>query len=159
MLIFELVPSKQQMHDKLYSLTEKLKSVLKSLWFCYGERLSQNYRRSGQQALCSQPFTCCKTATLESKSRTGTRQTILHNFKWLNFLCLSSPSATFALQHGGFEPREWLAAKGLLLAYSLFLNRDVKVIGSEFSNARYQIIFLLKNSMYYSSQHCNRWSN
>ena len=23
------------------------------------------------------------------------------------------PSATFALQHGGFVPREWLAAKGL----------------------------------------------
>ena len=30
-----------------------------------------------------------------------------------NFLCLSCPSATFALQHGGFVPREWLAAKGL----------------------------------------------
>ena len=27
--------------------------------------------------------------------------------------CLSCPSATFALQHGGFVPREWLAAKGL----------------------------------------------
>ena len=32
-----------------------------------------------------------------------------------NFLCLSYPSATFALQHNGFVPREWLAAKGLLL--------------------------------------------
>ena len=32
-----------------------------------------------------------------------------------NFLCLSCPSATFALQHGGFVPREWLAAKGLLV--------------------------------------------
>ena len=30
-----------------------------------------------------------------------------------NFLCLSCPSATFALQRGGFVPREWLAAKGL----------------------------------------------
>ena len=28
-----------------------------------------------------------------------------------NFLCLSCPNATFALQHGGFLPREWLAAK------------------------------------------------
>ena len=28
-----------------------------------------------------------------------------------NFLCLSCPSVTFALQHGGFVPR--LAAKGL----------------------------------------------
>ena len=28
--------------------------------------------------------------------------------------CLSSPSATFALQRGDFVPREWLAAKSLL---------------------------------------------
>ena len=32
-----------------------------------------------------------------------------------NCLCLSCPSVTFALQHGGFVPRECLAAKGLLL--------------------------------------------
>ena len=31
-----------------------------------------------------------------------------------NFLCLSCPSATLALQYGGFVPRDWLAAKGLL---------------------------------------------
>ena len=31
-----------------------------------------------------------------------------------DFLCLSCPSATFALQHGGFVPRAGLAAKGLL---------------------------------------------
>ena len=65
--------------------------------------------------------------------------------KCLNFLCLSSPSATFALQHGGFVPREWLAAKGLCLATAYFLDMDVKVIGFEFSNARYQIILMLKN--------------
>ena len=29
-----------------------------------------------------------------------------------NFLCLSCPSATFALQYSGFVPREWLAEKG-----------------------------------------------
>ena len=28
--------------------------------------------------------------------------------------CLSCPSATFALQRGGFVLREWLASKGLL---------------------------------------------
>ena len=28
--------------------------------------------------------------------------------------CLSCPSATFAHQYGGFVPREWLPAKGLL---------------------------------------------
>ena len=51
---------------------------------------------------------------LESKSLTGTRPTKLkgiHDFKW-NFLCLSCPSATFGLRHGGFVPRERLAAKG-----------------------------------------------
>ena len=31
-----------------------------------------------------------------------------------NFLCLSCPSATLVLQHRGFLPREWLAAKVLL---------------------------------------------
>ena len=31
-----------------------------------------------------------------------------------NFLCLFCPSATCALQHGGFVTCEWLAAKGLL---------------------------------------------
>ena len=36
-----------------------------------------------------------------------------------NFLRLSCPSETFALQHGGFVSREWLAAKGLLLAICL----------------------------------------
>ena len=30
-----------------------------------------------------------------------------------NFLCLSPPSASLALQYGRFVPREWLAAKGL----------------------------------------------
>ena len=36
-----------------------------------------------------------------------------------NFLGLSCPSATFASQHGGFVPREWKAAKGLLRQHSL----------------------------------------
>ena len=40
-----------------------------------------------------------------------------------NFLCLSCPSAFFALHQGGFVPREWLVAKGLvhcLLLFTLF---------------------------------------
>ena len=36
-------------------------------------------------------------------------------FQIMYVFCLSCPSATFALQRGGFAPREWLAAKGLLL--------------------------------------------
>ena len=35
-------------------------------------------------------------------------------FQIMYVFCLSCPSATFALQRGGFVPREWLAAKGLL---------------------------------------------
>ena len=35
-------------------------------------------------------------------------------FQIMYVFCLSCPSATFALQPGGFVPREWLAAKGLL---------------------------------------------
>ena len=31
---------------------------------------------------------------------------------------MSCPSAIFALHHGGFVPREWLAPKGLLLSGS-----------------------------------------
>ena len=34
-------------------------------------------------------------------------------FQIVYVFCLSCPSATFALQRGGFVPHEWLAAKGL----------------------------------------------
>ena len=37
-----------------------------------------------------------------------------YHFK-LYVFCLSCRSATFALQRGGFVPREWLAAKGLFV--------------------------------------------
>ena len=60
----------------------------------------------------------CLRATVARPRRTGKRQTKCLRTKGIilnsNFLCLSYPSATFALQHGGFVPREWLAAKGLL---------------------------------------------
>ena len=39
--------------------------------------------------------------------------------------CLSCPSATFAHQHGGFVPREWLPAKSLfnyILRFTAFLS-------------------------------------
>ena len=36
-------------------------------------------------------------------------------FKIMFVSCLSCSSATSVLQHGGFVPREWLAAKGLLV--------------------------------------------
>jgi len=34
------------------------------------------------------------------------------SFKIIYAFCLPCPNATFALQHAGFVPREWLAAKG-----------------------------------------------
>ena len=51
-----------------------------------------------------------KVALGQDKQKTYTGEYIIVNG---NFLCLSCPSATFSLQHGGFVPREWLAAKGL----------------------------------------------
>ena len=48
------------------------------------------------------------------QSRTGTRQKKTSIILNCNFLCLSCLSATFAHQHGGFVPREWLPAKGLM---------------------------------------------
>ena len=36
-----------------------------------------------------------------------------YHLKILNAFYLSCPSATFALQQGGFVPRKWPAAKGL----------------------------------------------
>ena len=45
----------------------------------------------------------------------GTRQTKKLPFKITYVFCLSCPSATFALQRGGFVPGEWLAAKGRAL--------------------------------------------
>ena len=42
-----------------------------------------------------------------------------YHFKLCMSFCLSCPSATFALQHGSFVPREWPAAKGLFVISSL----------------------------------------
>ena len=49
--------------------------------------------------LFSWSFSLYISATLESK---------------VSAFCLFCPSATFALQRGGFVPLEWQAAKGLL---------------------------------------------
>ena len=46
-------------------------------------------------------------------------------FQIMYVFCLSCPSATFALQHGGFVPREWLAKGLLLFQFSIWvLNLD-----------------------------------
>ena len=42
-------------------------------------------------------------------------------FKIMYVFCLSCPIATFALQRGGFVPREWLAAKGLSMVSLSFV--------------------------------------
>ena len=51
-------------------------------------------------------------------------------FKIMYVFCLSCPSATFALQHGGFVPRDCLAAKGLLGFTKRFLKRLVLTYSS-----------------------------
>ena len=43
-------------------------------------------------------------------------------FKIMYVFCLSCPSANFSLQRGGFVPREWLTAKGLLCAKFSIVN-------------------------------------
>ena len=48
------------------------------------------------------------------KSRENIREIWRSEGAFVYVFCLSCPSATFALQHSGFVPREWLAAKGLL---------------------------------------------
>ena len=80
--------------------------------------LSQHFRQQNEfwleplnkQAICNQSFTWYRTAKLESKRRTGRKQT-----KWA--LCLSCPSAFLVLQHatGFFVQHEILVAKGLVL--------------------------------------------
>ena len=44
-----------------------------------------------------------------------------------DFLCLSHPSLTFALQHGSFVPREWLAAKGAIWRPEQCMHMYVKI--------------------------------
>ena len=66
-----------------------------------------------RQALGSQPFTWYKTivrwkAKVALLGQDKTKD--VDNFNG-DFLCLPCPTATFALQHGGFVPREWLSAK------------------------------------------------
>ena len=51
----------------------------------------------------------------EQKSHSGQDKQKTYIILNGNFLCLSCPSATFALQHGGFGPREWLVNKGYFL--------------------------------------------
>ena len=52
--------------------------------------------------------------------------------------CLSCPSAAFALQRGGFVPREWLAAKGLFNEVS-FWEILIGAIGKCFKRTLYLI--------------------
>ena len=54
------------------SLLRKTVEILK---FCYHGNVTSHFSLLSLQALCSQPFTWYKTAALESKSSTGTRQT------------------------------------------------------------------------------------
>ena len=56
------------------------------------------------------PFWRAKVALGQDKQRKL-------SFQIIYVFCLSCPSATSALQRGGFVPREWLAAKGLFYEF------------------------------------------
>ena len=55
-----------------------------------------------------------KPPCLRAKGALGQDKQRKLPFKIMCSFCLSCPSATFARQHGGFVPRELLAAKNLL---------------------------------------------
>ena len=64
-----------------------------------------------------------KTTVLECK-KVALRQDKQRKlpFQIMYVFCLSSPSATFALQRGCFVPGEWLPAKGLLGSFRACLH-------------------------------------
>ena len=68
----------------------------------------------------NRPFAACHSRSTKSPCRDakvalGQDQQKAYIILNGNFLCLSCPSATFASRHGGFVPREWQAAKDLLV--------------------------------------------
>ena len=65
-----------------------------------------------------------KPPRLRAKAALGQDKQRKLPFKITYVFCLSCPSANFALQRGGFVPREWLAAKGLL--YHLIVKKISK---------------------------------
>ena len=63
----------------------------------------------------NRPFTashsrCTKPPRWRAKVALGQDKQKTYIILNVNFLCLSCPRATFALQHGGFVPHECLAA-------------------------------------------------
>jgi len=59
-----------------------------------------------------------------------------------NFFCLSCPSETFALQHSGFAPCEWLASNNLLF-WNAVQQKNYKSNSSPQGMAFDELIFLL----------------
>ena len=70
-------------------------------WILCSKTLNRLFAASHSRGT-NPPFWRAKVALGQDKQKTY--YIILNG----NFLCLSCPSATFALQHGGFVPREWL---------------------------------------------------
>ena len=71
--------------------------------------------------------------------------------------CWSCPSATFASQQGGFVPREWKAAKGLLSRLTLVMqeNRDIshlRVLPRAIPNSFF-IMFILDERLLIKEEH------
>ena len=96
----------------------------------------QTQRNQTEAPRVNRPFAAShsggtKPQCWRAKNRSGTRQIRAYIILNGNFLCLSCPSATFALQHGGFVPREWLAVKGLFHTLYYFMRNFCNLIGLE----------------------------
>ena len=65
----------------------------------------------------------------------------------MNFLCLTCPSASFALQFGDFLPRDRSAAKGPLKSTSLILHKRALPLIYFSSNSEHAIPLLLRSNI------------
>ena len=102
-----------------YSTPHPLSTSQKNEIYCF-DSLNYCLRHWAAVWFVNRPFTAShsrgtKPPRLRAKVTLGQDKQKIYIIWHGNFICLSCPSASFALQHGGFVPREWLAAKGLLL--------------------------------------------
>ena len=102
-----------------YSTPHPLSTSQKNEIYCF-DSLNYCLRHWAAVWFVNRPFTAShsrgtKPPRLRAKVTLGQDKQKIYIIWSGNFICLSCSSASFALQHGGFVPREWLAAKGLLL--------------------------------------------
>ena len=95
------------------------KGTSKTLTFVKLETASKIFLKLNPEVPSNRPFAAShsrgtKPPRWRAKVALGQHKQKTYIILNVNFLCLSRPSVTFALQHGGFVPCEWLAAKAPL---------------------------------------------